>query len=1352
MILPFVRDLLADLEHSEAFDRARRHLAGGLGRRRLSGLTFTARALYLPLFVRASTAPCLILVADNKAAEALHAAVLTGCELTSALPAADVLRLPAHDVLPFEYLSPHAEIQETRAATLWKLASAAGTPVARAPRLVIAPIEAACMRLFPRDHYNALALRLRTGEEHIPEMLVEHLLSVGYTRVDVVEMPGQLTIRGGILDVYSPEQDRPVRIDFFGDEIESIRRFDPETQRSLSPLDDALLLPLTETPITEKLLSAINARLTRTGSAAGAELEGGETPNELQTHVSGMREAGQTADATVFPGWEFFAPVAGATSSLLDLLGPGTRVFVEEPAMTENQGERWWNKVEQRHERSGIGSLVRPEDIYLSPWELNDRLRTFAGADLDQLGAVDILEADNSSLSEISFATRPTQRFHGAIPALIDAVRSLMAAESRVLLTAPNQGELERLAGILQEYGVPYRIGSRAAQPGSESLAMEASSLGNSAESQRAPVLVRAPLANGVQVLDLRRGSTGQVVIFGANDLSDDADVSARPTPRKKSKTSAFISDFRDLKVGDYVVHVEHGIAQYCGLRVIEEARPEPGAPPPLELMILEFADNAKLYVPLTRLDLIQKYRSTDTGPAPELNKLGNQSWAKTKARVKKAMQDMAAELLKLYAQRAAAVGTAFSPDSTLQREFEEAFPFTETDDQLNAIADIKRDMERVQPMDRLLCGDVGYGKTEVAMRAAFKAVQDSKQVAILAPTTVLSFQHFESFKKRFANFPVNIDLISRFRTPKEQKDTLERTAEGKVDILIGTHRIFSKDIRFQDLGLLVVDEEQRFGVRHKERLKQMRSAIDVLSMSATPIPRTLHMSLIGLRDMSVIETPPKDRMAIQTIVAKFDEKLVRTAVEIELERQGQVYFVHNRVETIYELATKIRELVPSARVAVGHGQLPEAELERVMLAFMNGEYDVLCATSIIENGLDIPRANTIIINRADRHGLSELYQLRGRVGRSNRRAYSYLLIPPEQQLTEIARRRLAALKEFSDLGAGFKIAALDLELRGAGNMLGGEQSGHIEAIGFEMYTTMLEEAVRQLKGEGTPEHAGATVNLGISVRIDDRYIPEENQRLRMYKRVAAAQSLPEFQEIREELTDRYGAIPESVGNLLSAGEIRLLCEDLGIASIERKRTSVEGPAAPASRPAPAQHRPLPPQTSARPAVAPQAAQAPQRYIPASNPNRFGPSPLLPLRPGQIATPAPPARPLQFGTRAVAQREVTNATLAARAAIGSSSAPMLAQAGKIKSMRDMLFVRFNDSSASDTFSNPGKSRHRMGADPETLMMLVSKNSRNGASFTPEGVLRWPLTSSRSEDVLRQTRDLLDALDPSRANA
>jgi transcription-repair coupling factor (superfamily II helicase) len=1251
MILPFVRELLADLENSVPFERVRRHLSAGSGRRRVSGLTFTARALYLPLFVRVANAPCLILVADNKAAEALHAAILSACNLTGALPADSVLRYPAHDVLPFENLSPHPEIQESRAATLWKITTGAA-------RLVIAPVEAACMRLFPRDHYASLALHLKRGEEYLPDMLVEHLLSVGYTRVDVVEMPGQVTLRGGILDVYSPEMDRPVRVDFFGDEIESIRRFDPETQRSASTLDEALLLPLTETPVTERILTAINARLTRSG-LAGAQLEGGEEPSELRTHV-----ATRTGDATIFPGWEFFAPVAGANSTLLDLLGPGTRIFVEEPAMVKNQGERWWNKVEQRHERSGIGNLVRPEDVYISPWDLDDRLRGFSGIELDQLGAVDVLDADRSDLSEVDFATRPTQRFHGSIPALVEAINGLIQQDARVLIAAPNQGEVERLASLLQEYHVPYRLGSRSQAPGSATVYSESSYL---AGDLRTPIIVRAAIANGVQVLDLRdadgRATARQLVLFGANDLTDDADIQARPVTRSKSKTAAFVSDFRDLTVGDYVVHVEHGIARYCGLRVIEE-----NDQPPLELMILEFADEAKLYVPLTRLDLIQKYRSSETGPPPELNKLGTQAWQKTKARVKKAMADMSAELLKLYAQRKAAVGTAFSLDTNMQREFEDAFDFNETDDQITAIADIKADMESTQPMDRLLCGDVGYGKTEVAMRAAFKAVQDGKQVAVLTPTTVLAFQHYESFKRRFANFPVNIEMISRFRSAKEQKEILEKAAAGKVDVLIGTHRVLSKDLKFQDLGLLVVDEEQRFGVRHKERLKQMRAQIDVLAMSATPIPRTLHMSLIGLRDMSVIETPPKDRMAIQTIVAKFDEKLVRTAIEMELERGGQTYFVHNRVETIYELASKIRELVPQARIVIGHGQLPEAELERVMLAFMNHEYDVLVATSIIENGLDIPLANTIIINRADRHGLSELYQLRGRVGRSNRRAYSYLLIPPETELTEIARRRLAALKEFSDLGAGFKIAALDLELRGAGNMLGGEQSGHIEAIGFEMYTSMLEEAVRKIKGEeDKPAHAGTSINLGISVRIDSSYIPEENQRLRMYKRIAGAEDEGTLADVRAELQDRYGDPPESVLNLLAAGELRLLCERLGIAQLDRKRTQIDIP-----------------HPSAAPSGGPQHTMLSRRN--------------------------PPPKPAA------------------------------------KTFVEMLHIRFA-AAAADSSQQGSTSLARTAVDPGMMMKLVSRNAKRGAQFTPQGVLRWPLTSAKAQDVLAETRTLLESLHP-----
>jgi transcription-repair coupling factor (superfamily II helicase) len=1184
MILPFVREIFAELEQSSSFDRVRRHLSLGVGRRRLSGLTNTARSLYLPLLARAAKHTVIVVVADNKAAEALEPALRAGCELTGAVDPDRVVRLPAHDVLPFENLSPHPDVQEQRATALYKLATGGVS-------ILIAPAEAAALRLFDRNYYASLAVTIRRGEELDVEILTAHLASVGYTQMDLVEMPGQFTRRGGILDVYSPEADRPVRIEFFGDEIDTIRKFDPETQRSQSGLDETQLLPLTETPVTEHLLAAVHARLSKQRVQVAGEGEGLSDEEEMEI------EAAAAGGVSVFPGWEFFSAVAGAESHLLKLV-PNAVLFVEEPAMVRNQIDRWWNKVEQRHERSGIGNLIRPEDIFLRPEILQAHLDSQHGLDLDQLGAIDVLE-DDKTLGEIAVNSRPTLRFHGSIPALVEQLKNLMAADQRIVLAVPTQGDAERTATMLREYQVPYRFGSRVVQHGSE--LEEASYM---AGDMRVPVIVRTQIASGVSFPDVN------LILFGANDLSDDADIHARPEP-KKSKTAAFLSDFRDLAIGDYVVHVEHGIAQYQGLKEIVQDGLA------VEFMILEFAEQAKLYVPLTRLDLIQKYRSTDTGPAPILNKLGSAQWVKTKARVKKAMQDMAAELLKLYAQRHTAQGTSFSPDNDFQREFEDSFDYRETDDQLTAISAVKQDMESTTPMDRLLCGDVGYGKTEVAMRAAFKAVQDGKQVAILTPTTVLAFQHFETFKKRFSQFPINIEMISRFRSPKEQKVIVEKIETGKVDILIGTHRILSKDIKFQDLGLLVVDEEQRFGVRHKERLKQLRKEIDVLAMSATPIPRTLHMSLVGLRDMSVIETPPKDRMAIQTVVAKFDEKIIRSAIEVELERGGQVYFVHNRVESIYEIASRIQELVPGARVVVGHGQMGEKDLEQVMLAFMHHEFDVLVATTIIENGLDIPLANTIIINRADRHGLSELYQLRGRVGRSNRRAYSYLLIPPERELTDIARRRLAALKEFSDLGAGFKIAALDLELRGAGNMLGGEQSGHIEAVGFELYTSMLEAAVKEMKGEGGEERPSTQLNLGIALRIDESYVAEENQRLRLYKKIAGAESEKAIADLRAEMEDRYGTLPDSTVYLLEAATLRLECERMGIAQIDRKRAELQ-------------------------------------------------------------------------------------------------------------------IRFTE---------------KASIDPQHLMRLVAKNAKRGAQFTPQGLLKFPLAATKSDEVLLEIRDLLEKLAP-----
>jgi len=1212
MVLPFVRDLFADVEQLPAFVRAASHLKTGTGRISLSGLTPTGKALLIALLYRAAGKPLVVIVRDNRAAEELQPVVAAFGELTGAIAphsaagiagaASDaVVTLPAPDVLPFEGLSPHPEIQQERAAALWKIVTGAAA-------VVIAPLAAATMRLHAAEFYASLARSVRRGESLELEQLVPHLNVVGYTAVDVVEMPGEYAVRGGILDVYSPEADRPVRIELFGDEVESMRKFDPGTQRSTTPVEEVLLFPLTDVPVREEILAAIHARL------SGQRVSGSE---------EAVKDAVRAGGVGVFPGWEFYAGIAGAGATLFDLL-PKPAVLVDEAEELRAEAEHWWDRVSASHERSGVGYLVRPEELYLTPEEFERRLNGLPRLDLQHLAlatpeeeqpqeeqprinadkrgseqeqekeepplqaidhrptTIDLKDNPRSSAlisgpplqaidhrpttidlkdnprssglisgpplqaidhrpTTIDLLSQPTMRFHGSVPAAVEEVKKLGAEGRRVIFTAPSSGEVERLADIFSEYGVPFRLGSRTPRPGESYLDDAAYLTGE----ESTTTVVKAAIPDGLVLPGAR------LVIFGARDLFDEPEAAMARPLRFKSKTAAFISDFRDLAIGDYVVHVEHGIGQYQGLREIAQADGDKA-----EFMVLEYAEAARLYVPLTRLDLVQKYRSAE-GAKPVLSRLGTQQWAKTKARVKKAMQDMADELLKLYAARKTAEGHAFPPDTEWQREFDGGFEFNETDDQAQAIVDVKRDMETAQPMDRLLCGDVGYGKTEVAMRAAFKAVSDNRQAAVLAPTTVLAFQHYETFKRRFAAFPITVEMLSRFRSSRQQKDIVERVEQGKVDILIGTHRLLSKDLKFADLGLVVVDEEQRFGVRHKERLKQLKKEVDVLTMSATPIPRTLHMSLVGLRDMSVIETPPKDRIAIETVVAAWDEKLVRTAIERELERGGQVYVVHNRVDTIHEIAARLQELAPGARLLVGHGQMTEGELERVMLAFMRHQADVLVATTIIENGLDIPLCNTMIVNRADRHGLSELYQLRGRVGRSNRRAYAYLLIPPDTELTPLARRRLAALKEFSDLGAGFKIAALDLELRGAGNLLGAQQSGHIEAVGFELYTSMLEKTVRELKGEAAPEEVETQLNLGLNIRIPPEYIAEENQRLRMYKRVAGVESEAQLADVSGELEDRYGPPPAAVRNLLEYATLKLLAQRVGVAAVERKRDLV---------------------------------------------------------------------------------------------------------------------------------------------------------------------------------------------------
>jgi len=1080
MLLPSVSETLASVSRHPALEAAISALRRGVAHEHLAGLTDTAKALVAAHVAAELRRPVIVLVTSGARAEAVAASLEFFYKALAGQEATEVAVFPALDAYPWQEVSSHAEILETRAVTLWRYTTGLA-------RVVVAPIAAARMRLADAASYAGQARSLARDQEVSLDEFVAHLRRVGYESHDMVEMPGQFTVRGGIVDVFPAEAERPVRLELFGDAVESLREFDPNTQRSVRPIERVTLPPLLEQP-------ANGARFSD-GNSGG----NGGPPR---------------------------------THSLFDLLDE-TIVIIDEPQAIDEAAKEFLTNAEESLQ-DGADSVPDAQDLisshfFTSDWER--QLSRHARLELDHL-LVTREGTENRTMQ-----TQSTTRYHGNVPAFMAEARERIAAGDRVLLAAGNLGELERFVDLCHEYEVPYRLGELEENVTSARLSED-----SSAGSVPAIVLVRAPFVDGVVFPD------SHLTIYGTGDLFETQPIGA--ASRRRPKTASFFSDFSELKPGDYVVHVDHGIGQFEGLHQIENG----GARG--EFMRLRYADDARLYVPLERLDLVQSYRAVE-GAKPVLDKLGGTTWTARKARVRKSVEDMADKLLKLYAERKAGEGFAFSPDGAFQREFEDAFEFDETPDQAIAIADVKRDMERAQPMDRLLCGDVGYGKTEVAMRAAFKAVVDSKQVVVLAPTTVLAFQHYETFRRRFAAFPVTIDMVSRFRSPRELKETLAGVETGKVDIVIGTHRLLSRDVKFHDLGLLVVDEEQRFGVAHKERVKELKNRVDVLTLSATPIPRTLNMSLVGLRDMSVIETPPKDRLAIQTVVAPFTESLVRRAIEEELARDGQVFLVHNRVETIYSIATLVNQLVPKARVVVGHGQMNEKELETVMMKFVRDEADVLVSTTIVENGLDIPRANTILINRADRFGLSELYQLRGRVGRSNQRAYAYLLVPEDVSLTQLATRRLAALKEFSALGAGFRVAALDLELRGAGNLLGGQQHGHINAIGFDLYCQMMERAVSALKGEETKPEMRSTINLGLDIRIPQEYIPNENLRLRTYKRIAGITNDAEREEVDRELADRFGPAPAAVGNLLDYALLKGLAERILVSSIERRANEV---------------------------------------------------------------------------------------------------------------------------------------------------------------------------------------------------
>ena len=1034
--------------------------------------------------------------------------------------------VPAFDVSPFDGLSPHPAVLQRRAFALTTLARGEAT-------LVLVEAKALPLRTLAPSDLARLDLRLTLGMEIAPEALASALQAVGYVREDPVREPGQFSWRGGILDAYSPSEPAPVRLEFSGDEIVSLRAFDPASQRSTQALDRTRLIPLREFVFSREELGQWSERLAREW-----------TDSRFAHDRKRVQVAAQTGDPP--QGWEFLTPLTRPlVGTLFDLL-PSALFLVDDAATFFSHIESSWSEMQARYDRAREnGRIVLPPEQYaLTPSELNERLSKHHRIELHPLGRSLVLaEGADACPDEIEFRA-VSQRPHptadwlslltpspGALTILV--ARSKPLAEHFLKLLADRDVPVDLLSPMMHD---PAPTASEQVR---SSPALQESS---GKPTHRWPVLILiGSLRHGFHIPAL------ELSIFSHHDVLRDEPESPAVMSHRERARAAFLPDFKDLKPGDYVVHVDHGIGRFEGL--VHLTAPD-GVPH--DFLLICYADEARLYVPVDRMDLVQKYVGADGHP-PRLDRLGGTSWLRTKARAAKALRNLAEELLKLYAERKLVSGHAFSPDTPWQVEFEAGFEYELTPDQARALEEIKRDMERPLPMDRLLCGDVGFGKTEVAMRAAFKAVMDGKQVAVLAPTTVLVEQHYRTFTRRFAPFPVVIASLSRFSSRAEIARTLRGLEEGTVDIVIGTHRLLSRDVRFHDLGLVIIDEEQRFGVWHKERLKHLRRRVDVLTLTATPIPRTLYMALTGLRDLSLIQTPPPDRLAVQTLLAPFSPALIRQAIERELQRGGQVFFVHNEIETIHEIAHLIRQLVPQARVGVAHSRLSERELERTVVRFVRQELDVLVTTTIIENGIDIPQANTILINHAERFGLSDLYQLRGRVGRSNRLAYAYLLTSPESSLSATARQRLAALKEFSDLGAGFRLAALDLELRGAGNLLGPEQSGHINALGFELYCQLLERTIRELRGEPIEEELVPQITLRIPIRIPESYIPDMGQRLSVYKRLASARTEQRLAELREELVDRYGPPPPEVEHLLLFGSIRNAALRVRVRAIERE-------------------------------------------------------------------------------------------------------------------------------------------------------------------------------------------------------
>lgn len=1083
----------------------------GLKEQLIAGLSGSARSMLVSMVNQSAKRPILLVTHQLVQAQQLYDDIVEFYDEES------VHLYPVNELIASEISISSPELRSQRIEALMEWSQ-------RKSGILIAPVAALKRILPPKSYWSKYQLKFTLGEDIAIDAYLSSLVDMGYERSTMVASPGEFSRRGGIIDVYPLTEKHPVRIELFDEEIDSIRYFDAETQRSLEKISEIVIGPATELLLSDEDMITVSQKLEIELADTLKKMKASETKDSLMEaighDISRFKNLDRFQEMYKYIGFFYTEP-----ASLLDYLDEDGIVILDEMSRIQetatnldHEEAEWYSSLLE------AGKMVRNSKFSLD-WhtvlEQMNHQRIYTSVFMRHI-------PNTQPQNIINLSSRVMQEFHGQMHLFKNEVKRWQKGDFSVVILAPDKRRAEKVHSILADYDIDSKV--------SETLALPVT----------IPTITIGNLSSGIEF------PMHKLAVITENELFKKR--TKRTRKQQKISNAERIKSYQELKVGDYVVHANHGVGKYLGIEtlVVNDLHKD--------YMLIRYSGDDKLFVPIDQIDLVQKFVGSE-GKEPKLYKLGGAEWAKVKRKVQSSVEDIADDLIKLYAERESKKGFAFSKDSEMQREFEASFPYQETEDQLRCIEEIKQDMERERPMDRLLCGDVGYGKTEVAIRAAFKAVADGKQVALLVPTTILAQQHFETMRERFQDHAINIGLLSRFRTKKQQTETLNGLRKGTVDIVIGTHRVLSKDVQYRDLGLLIVDEEQRFGVKHKEKIKQLKTNVDVLTLTATPIPRTLHMSMLGVRDLSVIETPPENRFPIQTYVMEYNPILIREAIEREMARGGQVFFLYNRVENIDKVAREIGMLVGDARIAVAHGQMNETELENVIFGFLEGEFDVLVSTTIIETGVDIPNVNTLIVSNADRMGLSQLYQLRGRVGRSNRVAYAYFTYQKDKVLTEVAEKRLQAIKEFTELGSGFKIAMRDLSIRGAGNLLGAQQHGFIDSVGFDMYSQMLTDAIEARKSgkeleEITPFEP--ELSLQIDAYIPDEYIKDEKQKIDIYKQFQGMTLSRDIDELKEELIDRFGDFPQEVENLFIVTSLKMHAKKERVESIMERNKKIE--------------------------------------------------------------------------------------------------------------------------------------------------------------------------------------------------